>query len=80
MGNEIAKRIELEKREKMLHERLANDTRRLQSARAHLKMCEEALEYTLTELHEVKEQKKAITGILESMWNGGNAENPLKKA
>ena len=38
MGNEIAKRIELEKREKMLHERLTNDTRRLQSARAQLEM------------------------------------------
>ncbi|MEZ4592193.1 MAG: hypothetical protein R3D55_13780 [Chloroflexota bacterium] len=32
MGNEIAKRIELEKREKMLHERLASDTQRLQAA------------------------------------------------
>lgn len=80
MGNEIAKRIELEKREKMLHERLASDTSRLQSARAHLKMCEEALEHTLVELHEVKEQKKAITGMLESMWNGSTAENSLKKA
>ncbi|WP_420628649.1 hypothetical protein [Candidatus Leptofilum sp.] len=80
MGNEIAKRIELEKREKMLHERLTNDTRRLQSARAHLKTCEEALEHTLMELHEVKEQKKAITGLLESMWNGGKAEGSLKKA
>ncbi|WP_420645790.1 hypothetical protein [Candidatus Leptofilum sp.] len=80
MGNEIAKRIELEKREKMLHERLTNDTRRLQSARSHLKMCEEALEHTLMELHEVKEQKKAITGLLESMWNGGKAEGSLKKA
>ena len=80
MGNEIAKRIELEKREKMLHERLANDTSRLQSARAHLKACEEALEFTLMELHQVKEEKKAITGLLESMWNGGTAENSLKKA
>lgn len=80
MGNEIAKRIELEKREKMLHERLANDTRRLQSARAHLKLCEEALDQTLAELHEVKEQKKAITGLLESMWNGGKAEGSLNKA
>lgn len=80
MGNEIAKRIELEKREKMLHERLTNDTRRLQSARAQLKLCEEALEHTLMELHEVKEQKKAITGLLESMWNGGKAEGSLKKA
>lgn len=80
MGNEIAKRIELEKREKMLHERLTNDTRRLQSARAHLKACEEALEHTLMELHEVKEQKKAITGLLESMWNGGEPKGRLKKA
>jgi hypothetical protein len=80
MGNEIAKRIELEKREKMLHERLANDTSRLQSARSHLKMCEEALEHTLMELHQVKEEKKAITGLLESMWNGGTGEGSLKKA
>lgn len=80
MGNEIAKRIELEQREKMLHERLANDTSRLQSARAHLKVCEEALEHTLMELHQVKEEKKAITGLLESMWNGGTTENSLKKA
>ena len=80
MGNEIAKRIELEKREKMLHGRLANDTSRLQSARAHLKACEEALEFTLMELHQVKQEKKAITGLLESMWNGGTAENSLKKA
>lgn len=80
MGNEISKRIELEKQEKMLHERLADDTRRLQSARAQLKLCEEALEQTLAELHDVKQQKKAITGLLESMWNGSTAEGSLKKA
>ena len=80
MGNEIAKRIELEKVERMLHERLAEDTRRLQSARAQLKWCEEALEHTLAELHEVKKQKKEITGMLESMWNGGTKDNPLKPA
>ena len=80
MGNEISKRIELEKQEKMLHERLAENTRRLQSARTHLKLCEEALEHTLAELHDVKQRKKAITGLLESMWNGGTTESPLKKA
>lgn len=80
MGNEIKRRVELEKREQMLHERLANDTRRLQSARSHLKLCEDALEQTLRELHEVKEEKKAITGLLESMWNGPSAENSLRKA
>ncbi len=82
MGNEIAKRIELEKHEKMLHERLANDTSRLQSAKMHLKMCEDALEQTLMELHEVKQKKKAITGLLESMWNGSAAESSasLRKA
>lgn len=80
MGNEIAKRIELEKQERMLHERLAEDTRRLQSARAQLKLCEEALEHTLAELHEVKNQKKAITGLLESMWNGSKPDGSLETA
>lgn len=80
MGNEIAKRIELEKVERMLHERLAEDTRRLQSARSHLKMCEEALEHTLAELHEVKKQKKEITGMLESMWNGSTKGGSLETA
>lgn len=80
MGNEIKRRVELEKREQMLHERLANDTRRLQAARAHLKMCEDALEQTLEELHQVKQEKKAITGLLESMWNGPTAEDSLRKA
>lgn len=78
MGNEIAKRIELEKQERMLHERLAEDTRRLQSARAQLKLCEEALEYTLAELHEVKKRKKEITGLLESMWNSSTTGGSLE--
>jgi len=80
VGNEIAKRIELEKQERMLHERLAEDTRRLQSARTQLKLCEEALEHTLAELHEVKKQKKAITGLLESMWNGSTQDGSLETA
>lgn len=80
MGNEISKRIEIEKRERMLHERLAEDTRRMQSARAQLKLCEEALEYTLAELHEVKKEKKAITGLLESMWNGSTSDGSLETA
>jgi len=80
VGNEIAKRIELEKRERMLHERLAEDTRRLQSARVHLKLCEDALEHTLAELHEVKNEKKAITGLLESMWNGNTSGGSLETA
>jgi hypothetical protein len=80
VGNEISKRIEIEKRERMLHERLAEDTRRMQSARAHLKLCEEALEQTLAELHEVKKEKKAITGLLESMWNGSTADGSLETA
>lgn len=80
MGNEISKRVELEKRERMLHERLADDTRRLQAARNQLKMCEQALEHTLAELHQVKEEKKEITGVLESMWNGKAAQNPLERA
>ena len=80
MGNEISKRIELEKRERMLHERLAEDTRRMQSARAQLKLCEEALEQTLAELHEVKKEKKEITGLLESMWNGSTTGGSLETA
>ena len=80
MGNEIAKRIELEKQERMLHERLAEDTRRLQTARTQLKLCEEALEHTLAELHEVKKQKQEITGLLESMWNGSTQDGSLKRA
>ena len=80
MGNEIAKRIELEKQERMLHERLAEDTRRLQQARTQLKMCEEALEHTLAELHEIKKQKKEITGLLESMWNGNTTGSSLETA
>ena len=32
------------------------------------------------ELHEVKEQKKAITGMLESMWNGGKAEGRIEES
>ncbi|MBK8904589.1 MAG: hypothetical protein IPM53_25650 [Anaerolineaceae bacterium] len=80
MGNEIAKRIELEKRERMLHERLTEDTRRLQSARVQLKLCEDALEQTLAELHEVKKEKKEITGMLESMWNGRASDGSLETA
>lgn len=80
MGNEIAKRIELEKQERMLHERLSEDTRRLQSARTQLKMCEEALEHTLAELHEIKKQKNEITGLLESMWNGNTTGGSLETA
>jgi DNA repair ATPase RecN len=80
MGNEIAKRTALEKREQQLHEQLANATRHLQSARIQLKRCEDALEYTLAELHEVKKQKKEITEVLESMWNGSVANSPLKEA
>ena len=79
MGNEITKRIELEKQERMLHERLADDTRRLQSARAQRKLCEEALEQTLEELHEVKKRKKEITGLLESVWHGSTKDGSLEK-
>ena len=70
MANEIMRRRELERMEKQLHEQLAEHTRRLQMARAHVKNCEDALEQTLTELHEVKQEKKKVTGMLESMWNG----------
>jgi chromosome segregation ATPase len=80
VGNEITKRMELEKQERMLHERLADDTRRLQSARAQLKLCEEALEQTLAELHEVKKRKQEITGLLESMWNGSTRDGSLETA
>ncbi|VAW40281.1 hypothetical protein MNBD_CHLOROFLEXI01-4838 [hydrothermal vent metagenome] len=80
MGNEISKRIALEKRERQLHEQLANATRHLHAARVQLKLCEDALEHTLIELHEVKKQKKEITGLLESMWNGSGANSSLEKA
>jgi len=76
VGNEITKRIELEKRERQLHEQLAEDTRRLQTARAHLQTCEKAMERTLAELHEVKQQKKEVTNLLESMWNGPQGQQP----
>lgn len=76
MGNEITKRMELEKRERKLHEQLAEDTRRLQTARAHLQMCEKAMEQTLAELHDVKQQKKEVTNLLESMWNGPQGQQP----
>ena len=70
MANAITRRRELEKRERLLHEQLADHTRRLQMARVHLKNCEDALEQTLNELHIVKQEKKKVTGMLESMWNG----------
>jgi phage-related tail protein len=80
VGNEISKRIALEKRERQLHEQLATATRHLHAARVQLKLCEDALEHTLVELHEVKEQKKKITGLLESMWNGSSSNNSLERA
>jgi hypothetical protein len=74
VANEIAKRSALEKRERILHEQLAEDTRRLQIARAHVRRCEQALEQTLNDLHDVQEQRKEITGIIESMWNGSQQQ------
>ncbi len=68
--NAVQKRMLLEKQEKELHERLTEDTRRLQSARAQVKMFEEAMEQTLKELHMVRQQRNELTELLEGVWNG----------
>lgn len=70
MRNEIERREALEKREHELHEQLAENTRRLQSARAQARFYEEALESTLSELHHVREERDKLTQLIEGMWNG----------
>ena len=68
--NPLQRRLKLEEREKKLHEQLAEDTRRLQNARANVKLCEDAMERTIKELTEVREQRNELTELLEGVWNG----------
>lgn len=68
--NAVQKRILLEAREKELHERLTEETRRLQTVRAQAKLYEDALERTLKELHLVRQEWKELTELLEGVWNG----------
>jgi hypothetical protein len=68
--NAVQRRMLLEQREKELHERLTEETRRLQTARAQEKMFEEAMERTLKELHSVRQEWKELTQLLEGVWNG----------
>lgn len=70
VDNPIQRRLVLEEREKKLHEQLAEDTRRLQLARAQLKQAEDTLEKTLKELHDVREQRNELTKLIEGAWNG----------
>ncbi|MCP4359786.1 MAG: hypothetical protein GY796_17400 [Chloroflexi bacterium] len=70
MANTIQKRLVLEEREKQLHEQLTEETRQLQMARVRLKVCEEALEKTLAEIHLIHQEHESLTGIIEGMWNG----------
>ena len=68
--NPLQKRLKLEEKEKKLHEKLAEDTRRLQNARAHVKLCEEVMEQTIKELTDVRQQRNELTELLEGVWNG----------
>lgn len=68
--NPIQKRLKLEERERRLHEQLAEDTRRLQNARAQVKLFEDAMEQTIKELHEVRHQRNELTELIEGVWNG----------
>ena len=74
--NPIQKRLKLEEREKRLHEQLAEDTRRLQNARAQVKLFEDAMEQTIKELHEVRHQRNELTELIEGVWNGPAASRP----
>lgn len=68
--NPLQKRLRLEEREKQLHEQLTEDTRRLQNARSQVQLCEDAMERTIKELHEVRHQRNELTEMIESAWNG----------
>ena len=74
--NPIQKRLKLEEKEKRLHEQLAEDTRRLQNARAQVKIYEDAMERTIRELHEVRHQRNELTELIEGVWNGPAAGRP----
>lgn len=70
VNNPLQRRLQLEAREKQLHEQLAEDTRQLQSARAKVKSCEAAMEQTLKELHEIRQEYNELTDLIEGVWNG----------
>ena len=70
MGNPVQKRILLEEREKQLHEQLSEQTRRLQMAQAQVKFYEEAMQQTLADLLEIRQERDEITTLLEHVWNG----------
>lgn len=68
--NAVERRLQLEQREHELHDQLTEDTRRLQIARAQVKFYEEAMERTLKELHDVRQQKTELIELLDATWNG----------
>ncbi len=75
MANALEKKEALAKREKELHESLADYTQALQTARAQVRLCEAALEETLTELHTVRQERKYLADMIEGMWNGPNVRH-----
>lgn len=75
MANPLEKKEALVQREKELHEALADYTQALQSARAQVRYYESALEKTLTELHEVRQERKYLADLIEGMWNGPTVRN-----
>lgn len=75
MANVLEKKETLTKREKELHELLADYTRALQNARAQVRFYEGELEKTLTELHDVRQERKHLADLIEGMWNGPNVRN-----
>lgn len=79
MRNEIARREALEVRKNELHEQLSENTRRLQQARAQVRYYEQAMEQTLTELHEVTKEYDYLTSLIEGMWNGPTAQRPSRR-
>ena len=70
MANVLEKKEALKKREEDLHELLADYTQALQTARAQVRSYERALEDTITELHNVREERKYLADMIEGMWNG----------
>jgi chromosome segregation ATPase len=70
MGSESDnRRKELEALEHTLHDRLAEITRRLSSARATLQIYEDALQKTLGELTQVHAEIDELNKQLEANWN-----------
>ena len=75
MANPLEKKDALVKKEEALHEKLADYTQALQTARARVRFYEGALEKTLTELHEVRQERKYLSDLIEGMWNGPSVRN-----